>query len=169
MNQFRDLIEARKRGSDEGDPEDRNPSASDVPAATPESGEHVVSVKAVPSDDASQSTDEDAEARSAEPAEAQAHTPAEQPETLTEAANATIVGKRSDPAFRLVSVYLQKETHHRLKLELLLDAQRSGERPQDMSQLVEALLQRWLASRSGAKNGSNDAKMYSTRDGDEAA
>ncbi len=47
-------------------------------------------------------------------------------------------------------MYLQKETHRQLKMELLQAAHRTGERPQDMSDLVEGLLQDWL---KGRRNG----------------
>jgi hypothetical protein len=52
------------------------------------------------------------------------------------------VGKRSDPAYGQYSIYLKKATHHAIK-RALMDANLSG----DFSDLVEELLEEWLATR----------------------
>lgn len=48
-------------------------------------------------------------------------------------------GKRSDPDWEQVSVYLRKDTHHGVKLALL-----KAQADTDVSELVEGLLADWL-------------------------
>lgn len=48
-------------------------------------------------------------------------------------------GKRSDPDFEQVSLYLRRDTHRDVQIALL----REG-RKQDVSELVESLLAEWL-------------------------
>ena len=52
-------------------------------------------------------------------------------------------GKRSDPAFEQATVYLRKDTHSQTKIALLQEG-----KGQEFSELVEALLAKWLKSRS---------------------
>lgn len=50
-------------------------------------------------------------------------------------------GKRTDPAYRHVSAYIRRETHHQVKLRLLQQGQ-----GREFSELVEELLAGWLES-----------------------
>ena len=52
-------------------------------------------------------------------------------------------GKKSDPAFRQVSVYIADDLHHKVKGVLHNDR-----RGQEFSELVGALLTEWLARRT---------------------
>lgn len=52
-------------------------------------------------------------------------------------------GKRSDPAYKQYSVLLKRQTHR--KVSGLL---RDSERAQDVSELVEQLLENWLIEQS---------------------
>ncbi|MDY7022281.1 MAG: hypothetical protein SWJ54_13135 [Cyanobacteriota bacterium] len=51
--------------------------------------------------------------------------------------------KRSDPNFTQISAYIRKETHRKVKMKLL-----EIESDQDLSELVEQLLQGWLSESS---------------------
>ena len=48
-------------------------------------------------------------------------------------------GKRSNPDFEQVTIYIRKKTHQDAKIELL-----KGEKRQEFSELVEDLLGKWL-------------------------
>ncbi len=50
-------------------------------------------------------------------------------------------GKRSDPAFESVTAYIRRDTHLKVKMELL---RRGGRK--EFSELVEELLVEWLAA-----------------------
>lgn len=52
-------------------------------------------------------------------------------------------GKRSDPAFEQVSIYVRRDTHRSAKIALLDPAE---ENRRDFSELVEELVSEWLAS-----------------------
>ncbi len=47
--------------------------------------------------------------------------------------------KRSDPNFTQISAYIKKDTHRKVKMKLL-----EIESEQDLSELIEELLQEWL-------------------------
>jgi len=48
-------------------------------------------------------------------------------------------GKRSDPDFEQVTIYIRKTTHRQAKIELL-----KGETRREFSELVEQLVYEWL-------------------------
>ena len=48
-------------------------------------------------------------------------------------------GKRSNPDFEQVTIYIRRKTHKDAKVELL-----KGEKRQEFSELVEDLLAKWL-------------------------
>lgn len=63
-----------------------------------------------------------------------------QPVTVTDTARrGRPPGKRSNPDFEQVTIYIRKKTHQDAKITLL----KSGER-QEFSELIEALLGDWL-------------------------
>lgn len=56
-------------------------------------------------------------------------------------------GKRSDDAYAQVSAWIRRDTHKAVKVRLLTD--NAG--PKDFSELVQGLLERWLARKFTAQ------------------
>lgn len=150
MTRFKDLIEARKLAREQ-EPEE----GAQVAQAQPEpSSTKPEESEAIPADP--QATVEKAEKPSDQgDVEANGHSSAmEAPATTTALAVRTTTGKRSDPNYKLVSFYLQKETHRRAKFALAHDAHRNGGQQQELSELMEGLVQGWLKAREeGAQDG----------------
>ena len=62
-------------------------------------------------------------------------------ESRTERPRAPGTGKRRDGAYKQVSAYIRKETHHQVKIALLQEER-------EFSELVEELLSGWLEART---------------------
>jgi hypothetical protein len=52
-------------------------------------------------------------------------------------------GKRSDPDFEQTTAYIRKDTHHNVKIALLMEGE-----GREYSELVEELLSKWLKTHS---------------------
>lgn len=52
-------------------------------------------------------------------------------------------GKRSHPDYEQVTAYIRKDTHRAAKIALLLEGEE-----QEFSELIQALLEQWLKSRT---------------------
>lgn len=67
--------------------------------------------------------------------------PAQEPLRSADPKNVQL-GKRSNPAYKLVGVYIPKDLHLKVKVNLLTQGD------EDMSELVESLLTDWLTKQS---------------------
>jgi len=73
-------------------------------------------------------------------------------------------GKRGDASYEQVTIYIRRETHQAIKIELLKDARIKAIRRTDFSDLTQELLEKWLAERvsespNTQKSDQNAAKI----------
>lgn len=81
------------------------------------------------------------QARTTEPTEPGNDFPVPAAPTAPRGRGRPATGKRSNPDYEQVSIYIRKDTHSAAKIKLLKDRD-----PRDLSEVVEELLADWLES-----------------------